>query len=71
MQSMTMRGIENHNADASRIHSVKGLDPSLTGTDYRVNAPAQLVEARQKVMTVFKNGTPEQKKHLRALGYVE
>lgn len=71
MQSMTMRGIENHNADASRIHSVKGLDPSLTGTDYTVNAPAQLVEARQKVMTVFKNGTPEQKKHLRALGYVE
>jgi hypothetical protein len=71
MQSMIMRGIENHNADASRIHSVKGLDPSLTGTDYRVNAPAQLVEARQKVMTVFKNGTPEQKKHLRALGYVE
>lgn len=71
MQSMTMRGIENHNADASRIHSVKGLDPSLTGTDYTVNAPAQLVEARQKVITVFKNGTPEQKKHLRALGYVE
>ena len=71
MQSMTMRSLESHNSDASRIHAVKGFDPTLTGTDYSVNVPPQLVEARQRVLTVFKHGTPEQKKQLRALGYVE
>jgi hypothetical protein len=70
-QSLMLRSLESHNAAADRYHKVKGASPEEIGMDYRVQIPETLRGVRADVVRVFREGTPEQRKKLIELGYVQ
>jgi hypothetical protein len=71
VQSMSLRAVDAHNAAADRLHATKGLSPDLIGMNYRIEVPQEIAQQRNAIKLLLQKGTPQERKQLRDMGYLD
>ena len=71
VQSMSLRAVDAHNAAADRMHATKGLSPDLIGMNYRIEVPQEIAQQRNAIKLLLQKGTPQERKQLRDMGYLD
>ena len=71
VQSMSLRAVDAHNAAADRLHATKGLSPDSIGMNYRIEVPQEIAQQRNAIKLLLQKGTPQERKQLRDMGYLD